>query len=168
MRVPVEKITVQMTRSEMFIARFIAEFRACENRGRATDMQMGGQPPEEIEYDGMLAEMAFGKQFNLYPDFSTHPRSGGADFRMRWGGETIKVDVKSTRLRNGCLLIRMNKRAIDSDLYVLAIVRGAEVDLVGHISAEAAMVDDNVEDKGHGKTWSIGQGQLEQFKVESE
>ena len=155
-------ITVRMTRAERMISVVVAGMRHAENKnGRATDKQKGDQGPAEIEADGVLAEMAFGKYFGYYPDFTTYPRRGGPDFIRRDGK---KVDVKSTRLKNGCLVILLDKKRGEIDWYVLAIVDRDDVHLIGHITAEHAMTEDHIRDLGHGKTYVIYQDELAPFE----
>jgi hypothetical protein len=122
---------------------------------------MGKQDPIEIDRDGILAEMAFGKQFNLYPDLSIYPRTGGADLGSHKG---FRVDVKSTRYKNGKLLIHMEKSIDEVDIYALAIVDGNTVDLIGYIKSIDAMQEKNLRDLGHGVGFVIDQSLLKPFK----
>ena len=155
-------ITVRMTRAERMISVVVAGMRHAENQnGRATDKQKGDQDPAEIEADGVLAEMAFGKYFGYYPDFTTHPRRGGPDFIRRDGK---KVDVKSTRRPHGSLVIILDKDKDEIDWYVLAIVDRDDVHLIGYTTAADAMVEDNIRDLGWGKTYFVDQQDLVQFE----
>lgn len=153
---------VKMTPSECAIAQMLALMRNATARNNGvTDKQMGKQDPIEIDRDGMLAEMAFGKAFNLYPDLSVFPRKGGADLIGRTGK---KIDVKATRYKNGRLAIHIDKSVDEVDIYVLAIVEGNDVDLVGYIDSASAIRQENVRSLGYGNGYIVEQDSLIKFK----
>ena len=153
---------VNMTASEASIALTLAVMRNTTARqNNVSDKQMGKQDPIEIDRDGILAEMAFGKQFNLYPDLSVHPRKGGADLITHNG---LKVDVKATRYKNGRLLIHIDKPVDEVHIYALAIVDGNDVDLIGYIKSIDAIQEKNIRDMGHGSGYAIDQSSLKAFK----
>lgn len=153
---------VNMTPSESAIALTLAVMRNTTARqNNVADKQMGKQNPIEIDRDGILAEMAFGKQFNLYPDLSVYPRKGGADLITHKG---MKIDVKATRYKSGRLLIHIDKPVEEVDIYVLGIVDGDDVDLVGYIKSAEAIQPQNLNDLGHGSGYVIKQSDLKKFK----
>jgi len=151
-----------MTPSESAIALTLAVMRNTTARqNNVADKQMGKQDPIQIDRDGILAEMAFGKQFNLYPDLSVYPRKGGADLITHNG---MKIDVKATRYKSGRLLIHIDKPVEEVDIYVLGIVDGDDVDLVGYIKSAEAIQPQNLNDLGHGSGYVIEQSDLKKFK----
>jgi hypothetical protein len=153
---------VNMTPSESAIALTLAVMRNTTARqNNVADKQMGKQDPIQIDRDGILAEMAFGKQFNLYPDLSVYPRKGGADLITHNG---MKIDVKATRYKSGRLLIHIDKPVEEVDIYVLGIVDGDDVDLVGYIKSAEAIQPQNLNDLGHGSGYVIEQSDLKKFK----
>lgn len=153
---------VNMTPSESAIALTLAVMRNTTARqNNVADKQMGKQDPIQIDRDGILAEMAFGKQFNLYPDLSVYPRKGGADLITHKG---MKIDVKATRYKSGRLLIHIDKPVEEVDIYVLGIVDGDDVDLVGYIKSAEAIQPQNLNDLGHGSGYVIEQSDLKKFK----
>lgn len=153
---------VNMTPSESAIALTLAVMRNTTARqNNVADKQMGKQDPIQIDRDGILAEMAFGKQFNLYPDLSVYPRKGGADLITHNG---MKIDVKATRYKSGRLLIHIDKPVEEVDIYVLGIVDGDDVDLVGYIKSAEAIQPQNLNDLGHGSGYVIEQSNLKKFK----
>tara|TARA_R110000822_G_scaffold14535_1_gene50987 strand:+ start:5380 stop:5874 length:495 start_codon:yes stop_codon:yes gene_type:complete len=155
---------VQMTPAETVIALTLAVMRNTTARQHnVADKQMGKQDPIEIDRDGLLAEMAFGKKNNLYPDFTIGPRQGGADLITHNG---LTIDVKATRYKTGRLVIHSAKQIKDADLYVLGIVSDNAVDLVGYIKAIDALKEENIGDLGHGKGYLIEQSRLTKFKTE--
>ena len=153
---------VHMTPSESAIALTLAVMRNTTARiNNVADKQMGKQDPIQIDRDGILAEMAFGKQFNLYPDLSVYPRKGGADLITHQG---LKVDIKATRYKSGRLLIHIDKDVNEVDIYVLGVVDGDSVDFVGYIKSKEAIQPQNLKDLGHGSGYVIEQSNLKKFK----
>ena len=151
-----------MTPSESAIALTLAVMRNTTARvNNVADKQMGKQDPIQIDRDGILAEMAFGKQFNLYPDLSVYPRKGGADLITHQG---LKVDIKATRYKSGRLLIHIDKDVNEVDIYVLGVVDGDSVDFVGYIKSKEAIQPQNLKDLGHGSGYVIEQSNLKKFK----
>lgn len=151
-----------MTPSESAIALTLAVMRNTTARvNNVADKQMGKQDPIQIDRDGILAEMAFGKQFNLYPDLSVYPRKGGADLITHQG---LKIDIKATRYKSGRLLIHIDKDVQEVDIYVLGVVDGDSVDFVGYIKSKEAIQPQNLKDLGHGSGYVIEQSNLKKFK----
>jgi hypothetical protein len=149
---------IDMLPTEVSIAHTLAVMRNCAARGNGVkDKQMGKQDPIQIERDGLLAEMAFGKAFNLWPDLSIFPRKGGADLIGRNGK---RIDVKASRYKTARLAIHKDKQLGDVDVYVLAIVDDSSVDIVGYIEAEEALRAENLGDLGHGVGYVIPQDRL--------
>jgi len=156
---------VNMTPPESAMALTLAVMRQTNSRASGVvNKQMSKQNPIEIERDGVLSEMAFGKQFNLYPDFSVHPRKGGADLITHQG---LRVDIKATRYRSGRLLIHIDKTVEDVDIYVLAIIDGDDVDFVGYIKSADAIKQEYVKDLGHGVGYVVEQSSLTKFKEDN-
>lgn len=153
---------VNMSPAEASIALTLAVMRNTTARqNNVADKQMGKQNPIEIDRDGILAEMAFGKQFNLYPDLSIYPRKGGADLINHQG---VKVDIKATRYKTGRLLIHVDKAVEEVDIYALGIVDGDDVSFVGYIKSAEAIQETNLKDLGHGVGYVIEQSALTKFK----
>jgi hypothetical protein len=151
-----------MSPPESAMALTLAVMRQTNSRASGVvNKQMSKQNPIEIERDGVLSEMAFGKQFNLYPDFSVHPRKGGADLITHQG---LRVDIKATRYKSGRLLIHIDKTVEDVDIYVLAIIDGDDVDFVGYIKSADAIKQEYVKDLGYGVGYVIEQTSLTKFK----
>lgn len=104
---------VTITPAEEAIAHTLAVMRNAANRGgQISDKQMGGQDAIEIDRIGLVAEIAFGKRFNFYPDLTIVPRAGSADFIDRKGR---KIDVKATKYKNGRLVVHRDKTLEDAD-----------------------------------------------------
>ena len=153
---------ISMTPSETAIAQVLAVMRNTNARhNNVTDKQVSKQSPIEIDRDGVLSEMAFGKAFNLYPDLAVKSTRSGVDLVGKNGN---RIDVKSTRYKAGRLIIHIDKPLDEVDIYALAIVDGDNVDLVGYIKAIDAMKKENIKDLGYGGVYVIEQDALIKFK----
>lgn len=153
---------VNMSPSETAIAQVLAVMRNTNARhNNVTDKQVSKQSPIEIDRDGVLSEMAFGKAFNLYPDLAVKSTRSGVDLVGKNGN---RIDVKSTRYKAGRLIIHIDKPLDEVDIYALAIVDGDNVDLVGYIKAIDAMKKENIKDLGYGDVYVIEQDALIKFK----
>lgn len=153
---------ISMSPSETAIAQVLAVMRNTNARhNNVTDKQVSKQSPIEIDRDGVLSEMAFGKAFNLYPDLAVKSTRSGVDLVGKNGN---RIDVKSTRYKAGRLIIHIDKPLDEVDIYALAIVDGDNVDLVGYIKAIDAMKKENIKDLGYGDVYVIEQDALIKFK----
>lgn len=118
---------VDLTDFELDLAHCLAEWRTRMNRDAGvanqatrTDGRVPAKDPVLAELHGAIGELCYGKLTGRYPDFSTHLRSGGYDFVTRSTRETI--DVKSTALPHGQLMVPTKLAAAPADYYVLMIV----------------------------------------------
>lgn len=155
---------VKLTCDEYEICKQIGEKRSMIARAaHVKDAKMGKQSGVEADIQGMVAEFAFAKQFNVFPDFGLSPRSGGYDGIC----EGMRYDIKSTKYKSGRLLCtkKYNK---DVDVYVLAIVNQNEVDLVGYAYSYQLINDNNLINLGHGEGYALEQYELLKFLGESD
>lgn len=101
--------------------------------------QVSGRNNFDVHWMGAKAEVAFGKFYNLCPDFGYH--TGRPDFELN--GEAI--DVKATDYDNGNLICLESEGASAvSSIYVLAVVRDDVVELVGYARREELFDPGNV------------------------
>jgi len=150
---------INLSSEEVKIANFLGKKRRESARANGVkDAQVGKQNPINIDVDGMLAELAFAKAFNLYPDMTVGPRSGGADFTLS-NGKTI--DVKATRYKTGKLLATKKKTQQPCDYYVLAVVSDISVTLCGMVTKEKLFNDSNLINLGHGEGYAVSQENLD-------
>jgi hypothetical protein len=120
-------VEILLGAGEVAAAVQVAAIRQAVNRESGiTNLKAGKQDPMTTEIVGILGEFAFAKWQNLYPDLTTHLRSGTFDATLKgWG-----VDVKSTRNPSGELWVdaRPDKRA---SVYVLVHVEYACARVLG-------------------------------------
>jgi len=123
------------------------------------DAKIGDQDGAEADVLGMMAEYAFAKHFNTFPDLGLTPRSGSADGVYK----NFRYDIKSTKYKTGKLL-STTKVNNDVDIYVLAIIKDNEITFPGFAMKDDLIKQENLKDLGHGKGYSLEQSQLRQFK----
>ena len=117
----------------------------------------------KIELLGIMAEVAFCKWANLYPDLDIKPQSGTTDVVYQgW-----KCDIKATERTDGQLLVSQWKKKESSDVYILGIIDGLSVDFVGYTLADTIMQDSKLKDLGYGPTYCMEQSELKSFKTDA-
>lgn len=151
-----ERVVV-LTDAEQRIATWVAKVRQDTNRAAGVQEQkVGPQSAMAINVNGVGAEIAFCKLFNLYPDLDTRPRRGSADCERF--GETI--DVKATEYAHGELLAVRGKSVLAADVYALFVVRWPRFQFAGFARGDDLLRPERLTDKGHGPTFAIAQGDL--------
>ena len=111
------QVGVRLTSEEAKICQFLGKARRQSNRSHGiNDQLVARENPEERDIEGIGAEMAFAKLYNLYPPFNIQPQSGSADFIM---GRTI--DIKQSNHLDARLIVPPSKiEKGGCDAYVLA------------------------------------------------
>ena len=104
---------------------------------------------------GFMAEYAFSKQFNLHMDIIGNLEKDSFDFISKDGAT---IDIKSTNYLDGNLVFKNMKH----DIYVLAIVDGNTVDLVGYATNEM-ILEAGKKDLGHGPSWFVNRKELKKW-----
>ena len=154
-------IIVNLSPSECAVAQTLASMRYMVARAAGqTDMKQGGQSYLKTDLEGMAAELAFAKHFNVCPDMAVRPMSGGHDAVMK--GHTF--DVKVTSYPNGRLLATTKKKLTDSDVYVLLVGEMPTYRIAGYAMAAELINPANLTDLGRGPTYALEQEQLRKFK----
>ena len=150
--------------SEMLICSVVATLRNTTARGNGVrDARMDNKMTAiDIDTIGMMAELAWAKWKDCYPDLSVFPQSGTHDFVI----DGYTIDIKATRVKSGRLLATLKKSECCSDIYVLGIVDGNEVDFVGYATKSDLFREENIRDLGRGNGYSLDQSSLRKFKEE--
>lgn len=144
---------------EVTVCQMIGRMRSLIARSSGVkDAKMGDQDGAEADVIGMMAEYAFAKQFNVFPDLGLSPRSGSADGVVK--GK--RYDIKATTYKTGRLLCTVKDNP-DVDVYILAIVSGNEIDIAGWEYKENLRKEENLIDLGHGKGYALTQDKLQKF-----
>tara|TARA_Y100000310_G_C20561210_1_gene753154 strand:+ start:260 stop:775 length:516 start_codon:yes stop_codon:yes gene_type:complete len=142
-----------LSEAEILTARVVASMRTGLNRQSGTpDAKKCDRDGFEIDLDGVGGEMAFAKLKNLCPDLGALPRSGGHDFLTK-NGRTL--DVKTTSVKHGNLLVGENKANAPSDFYVLMTGKFPTYEYVGWASSKQVFKAENLVDLGYGKVYRV-------------
>lgn len=152
-------MTIKLTESEVHFLRTIASTRSYFNRNNnVVDQKFASEKSGfEIDFDGCLSEYAFCKWHNI--TFSLADTPGQPDCVYK----NLTIDIKSTRLKNGRLMVKLN--AIPVDMYVLAIVQDDyTIFFPGYIRSEDIKKQENIRNLGTGDSYVLDQDQLLRFK----
>ena len=148
-----------LTPGEMSVAYLMATLRQTVNEAvGVVDRKSSQLPAIQIHQMGAIAEIAFAKRFNCFPDLTVQPRKGGYD--AMYQGK--RIDIKASLDRNARLVVGVNKDP--ADIYVLGIVDGSTVDLIGFAKGVDLFQESNLTDFGTGPRYVMNQAQLIRFQ----
>lgn len=152
---------IELNEAEQAIAKYLAKRRYRKNRTKGVEnRRIGPQSDWETDLNGIGAELACCKMFNIYPDLSTNVRRGGYDCISPKGH---KIDVKATKYKTGRLLAVEGKTGGDADIYVLMIGEFPSYRCAGWATSEEMLADDNLIDLGYGPTHALQQSELREI-----
>jgi hypothetical protein len=153
-------LTITLDDDEILLAKVIGGMRSIVARSAGVvDAKKAALSGLTIDEDGVIAEYAFCKYFNVFPMISPSPRSGSYDCLLN--GK--RIDVKSTRYKDGKLLATLKDNP-DVDVYVLAIVDGNTVAFPGYATKAQLCREENIADLGRGSGYVMTQDRLTKFK----
>lgn len=151
--------SVTLDDPEMMLVKMIGGMRSIVARSAGVvDAKKADLSGLSIDEDGMMAEYAFCKQYNVFPQISPSPRSGSYD--CVYGNK--RIDVKSTRYKDGRLLATLKDNP-DVDVYVLAIIDGNTVTFPGYATKAQLCREENKIDLGRGEGYALTQDKLTPF-----
>lgn len=160
-------IKITLKPSEYALAVQLSSIREFVNRDfGVNDRQMGKDDGFQIAIDGMVAEIAVCKHFNVCPDLSFEPRSGGIDCIIK----EKKIDVKSTKFGKETVYIPEWKSKNNVDIYVYCYVNFRSVEILGWFSKKDIFKESNLEPspKAGVKHHVLKLKDLRQFKNEKD
>lgn len=135
-------IEVTLKPSEYSMAAYLSSVRDFVNKDfGVNDRQMGRDDGFLIGVDGLVAELAVCKHFNVWPDLSFEPRKGGFDCVIN----ESTVDVKSTKPEKTTFYIPEWKAKNDIDIYIFCHVKFRTVTILGWLRRGDIFRDDNRE-----------------------
>lgn len=162
---------VTLNNNEIHLARTIAEGRTKINREHGVkDLIHTKDVNKAIEwqFQGMAAEIAFCKIFNIYPDLTTDIRSASKGLgRSTYdcilpNGKT--VDVKQTRHKNGHLITGTWNDSSEiserGDYFALMVGEAPTFELKGFMRQEDLIKEDKLKNFGKGLTYAAKQDEL--------
>lgn len=138
-----------LTKIEQQLAEHLGKQRRKNNRalGVVDQFVETTRSAAEADIDAMGAELAFCRLFNVYPDLDVSPRAGGGDAIL--AGKS--VDVKTTDVPFGRLLVPVGKNTTGVDLYALMVGRFPTYEFRGLQTAARVLRLDNIEQFKYGK-----------------
>ena len=119
------------------------------------DQQIGNQPSWQTDEDGIGGEIAASRLLNVYPSLILKPDSG---WDVIYKGN--KIDIKTTRYKNGRLLAKLNARDDEVDAYLLVTGVFPEYSVIGYASKDSLLSKNNIIDLGHGRGYGLSQDKL--------
>ena len=147
---------IELRPDEITVCEMIGRMRTLIARNSGVkDAKMGKHDGMSADVDGVMAEYAFAKQFNVFPDIGLSPRSGSFDGRYKG----YRYDIKSTRYKTGKLLSTLKVNP-DVDMYILAIIDGSTINLSGWAFKDELIQESNIKDLGHGRGYAMNQEDL--------
>ena len=155
---------VELSPSEILVCQCIGRMRSLIARSaNVKDQKAGEQDGNNADVMGFMAEYAFAKHFNVFPDIGLTPRSGSCDGKIPLKDfRVVSYDIKSTHIRNGRLLAT-KKVNPDVDMYVLCIVTDNQVDIKGYVKKESFIKPENLKTIGKVESYCLEQSQLQPF-----
>jgi len=133
---------IKLNESEVHFLRTIASTRSFFSRRRGVVDQKFASDKSgfEIDFDVCLSEYAFCKWHNINFSLSFGDDTAGQPDCIY---KNLTIDIKSTRLKNGRLVVKLNP--IPVDMYVLAIVQDDyTIFFPGYINAKGHYNKDGV------------------------
>jgi len=132
-------VEITLNKMELRLAKALHEQRLAENKKRGIrDRQIGDDPPT---FDGVAAEVAFCKLFNVYPDLNTE-HWDQADVTV--GGYTY--DIKQSKYASAHLLVAewKAKKQDRVDFFAMMIGQAPTYKYVGLISSRDLMIPERL------------------------
>lgn len=136
--------TVILSPTEQFLARTIAEYRTASNR--AADTPNGNNSDRsdfDLDLGGFSGELAFAKLFNVYPDFTSEPRSAA---KGQDNGDCVVngllIDVKTTASDKPYARVKARKRGC-ADVFAFMHGKFPEYRFLGFVTHDVIFSDWN-------------------------
>jgi len=119
----------------------------------------------EIRIQGIGAELAVAKTYNVYPDFSEEPRIGGHDLFIY----PSRVDVKHRFRLDGDLIVKWfgGRDYQDIDVFYLVVGLMPKYHLIGYIQRDEIINQAHLVDWGHGWMYAMSRQDLIEARVSS-
>lgn len=152
-------IRVTFSPSEIEICQMIGKLRHAKTSAHGTEMKQDQSKNSlQMSIDGVFTEYAVSKVLNVHFDMNCEYRKFGADLVT---SKKNKVDVKSTYKVGGNLNAVLWSNSKPADIYVLTEIRPTFINVVGWISKDDFIKDENIINVGNGDFYSIPQSYLE-------
>lgn len=148
--------TVTLSDHEQHILKYLAQKRQDENiKNNVKNTTVSNRNGYELNQQGLFAEYAFCKLYNLHLDLNYNIRSGSYDCLYK----STRIDIKSSdkEWHNLIAYIKVNP---DVDVYVLAIVIENVVSFKGWLYKQEFILNANIKDINGVPTYFYNQEEL--------
>jgi hypothetical protein len=132
-------IKVELTDTEVEICSIIGKIRHLKTSAVCNEQKQSELDAMQISIDGVLSEYIVAKHKGWFFDLNCDVRKFGADLIAPTGH---KLDVKSTRLKNGNMTVRYNHNKKDYDFYVLVELTEENNGLIIGIAPRSVVIDE--------------------------
>lgn len=156
---------IELSDTEIMLANQIGALREMMNRAANIEERFPAlrDQKKRNETIGVMAELAFCKWANLYPNLDVVNQKGTPDLIYQgW-----KCDIKATDRADGQLIVPHRKKKGASDVYILGIIHGNSVDFVGYATEAEILNEARIKDLGHGPTYCMTQEEITKFKEDA-
>ncbi len=151
---------IKLNKAERKLAYYIARKRYESARSAGVvNSRMGPQSNEQTDLEGIAAEVAFCKAFNIYPDLEIDSVSF-PDFDCVLS-DGRSVDVKATRYESGRLIAAKWKKPESVDLYALMVGVFPEYRFAGVMQSIDLINPERLCQMPKGKAYAASQNELE-------
>lgn len=156
---------VELSQTEYMLATQIGMMRHQMNRAAGVKNPAFVAPERQmrIETIGVMAELAFCKWANLYPNLDVVNQSSTPDLIY----EGWKCDIKATDREDGQLIVPVRKKKGASDVYILGIIHDNSVDFSGFATEDEILNEARIKDLGYGPTYCMTQEEITKFKEDA-
>ena len=141
-------VTLSEEQQELAVQVGIERNRACKESG-TENHRISNQDDEQMNIDGVAAEIAWFHYHGLLPDLTTTLPS--PDHDGVWNG--LLVDVKSTKYMDGKLITALKSRTKMVDVYGFCAGVFPRYQVVGHMMTVDFINDAHIGDLGYGPTY---------------
>lgn len=156
---------IDLSDTEVMLSHQIGMMRYQMNRAAGVKNPSFVAPERQmrIETIGVMAELAFCKWANLYPNLDVVNQSSTPDLIYQgW-----KCDIKATDRADGQLIVPVRKKKGASDVYILGIIHGNSVDFSGYATEDEILNEARIKDLGYGPTYCMTQEEITKFKEDA-
>lgn len=150
---------IKLSKAERKLAYYVARkrYESARSAGVANS-RIGPQSNEQTDLDGIAAEIAFCKAFNIYPDLEIDSVAFPDFDCVLSDGRT--VDVKATRYESGRLIAAKWKKPESVDLYALMVGVFPEYRFAGVMESVELINPQRLCQMPKGKAYAASQNEL--------
>ena len=154
---------ITLNKMEQELAKMVGLARHNQNLANGTNSDAIAKADNDI--NGFAGEIAVARVINGYPDLSIGPHRRGYDLKMRGhAGRDVRIDVKTTRHKEGYLIAKKWRKADDCDMYVLVSGTMPRYEIQGWVWSIELINSSNLSDHGYGEHYHMERSQLRIWK----